>query len=359
MSAKGLPWEIYSLSFSSLPQLRTRKYDAKVDTYLMRNSFTMPSVSHTLLALTLTASGALSLDPSSDCQTYHIFAARGSEESYATQRFNPFLEQICNGLGNTNNSSTECGYENIIYPANSSGSAVGAFCPSVSTGAVNGQAQIKAYAEDCPDAKLILVGYSQGGAVMEDVLGGGGGPIFDCTQPDSPSLDRSTVPGSSSESCAPPVFTCVVADTARAVVAAITFGAVRHTANQTYNYGTGAAYDGTRARNGTQLEDLQQYGGVLRSWCNYGDPICAVGSEPVDVNQHLNYFELYVEEASEWVVQTSMADVTGDSANATETTASTISTSTAESKADGHLLGRGLSVVGSLVVMASTMNVVL
>jgi predicted esterase len=34
------------------------------------------------------------------------------------------------------------------------------------------------YAERCPNSKLILAGYSQGGQIATDILGGAGGVLF-------------------------------------------------------------------------------------------------------------------------------------------------------------------------------------
>lgn len=70
------------------------------------------------------------------------------------------------------------------------------WCKSASQGQANGQAQMKDYSQRCPNARLILLGYSQGGAVAQDILGGGGGKVFECEQPDSPALDSTTTPGS-------------------------------------------------------------------------------------------------------------------------------------------------------------------
>lgn len=97
-----------------------------------------------------------------------------------------------------------------------------------------------------------------------------------------------------------------------AVVAAAIFGAVRRTANQPYTVKGGKDYNGTDPRNGTQLDGLNAFAdkGLLREWCNIGDPICAVGSSPVDVEQHLNYFKLYDQEAAQWLVRTATGNET-------------------------------------------------
>jgi hypothetical protein len=164
------------------------------------------------------------------------------------------------------------------------------------------------YAEKCPDARLILLGYSQGGSVALDTLGGGGGPVFKCEQEENAALDRTKVPGSNSEFPA----TCVLKYMAEVflVAAAVVFGAVVRTAGEPYTASGveklrgGTNFNGTSPRSEAHLAGLQPYSEILREYCNFGDPICAVGSVPQDVAQHLNYFKLYVEDAAEWVVET-------------------------------------------------------
>jgi hypothetical protein len=127
----------------------------------------------------------------SDCRPYHIFLARGSDEPYPGRQGN-LTRDICSRIG-----SNDCGFENIEYPAKSSGWGPGEWCKSASAGAANGQAQMKAYNQRCPDSKLILLGYSQGGAVAQNILSGGGGYVFECDLPSNPALDMSI--GSKSE----------------------------------------------------------------------------------------------------------------------------------------------------------------
>jgi hypothetical protein len=71
-----------------------------------------------------------------------------------------------------------------------------------------------------------------------------------------------------------------------------------HTANQPWNVLDGADKQAT-PRTGESLARLSNYSPVLRSYCAAGDPVCAGGKV---VAQHLNYFELYAEEATEWIV---------------------------------------------------------
>lgn len=41
-------------------------------------------------------------------------------------------------------------------------------------------------------------------------------------------------------------------------------------------------------------------------WCNFGDPVCAVGSDPVNITAHWSYYEEYSEVASRWIVATAL-----------------------------------------------------
>jgi hypothetical protein len=71
-----------------------------------------------------------------------------------------------------------------------------------------------------------------------------------------------------------------------------------HTANQPYNVLDGADKQANGRKPG-DLARLNRYAPVLRSYCAAGDPVCAGGNVVVN---HLNYFELYTDDASSWVV---------------------------------------------------------
>jgi acetylxylan esterase len=128
------------------------------------------------------------------------------------------------------------------------------------------------------------------------------------------------------------------------VAAAVVFGAVVRTAGEPYTASGveklrgGTNFNGTSPRSEAHLAGLQPYSEILREYCNFGDPICAVGSMPQDVAQHLNYFKLYVEDAAEWVVETvegnlesrenvTVSASTSSSASKTKATATATATS--------------------------------
>ena len=88
------------------------------------------------------------------------------------------------------------------------------------------------------------------------------------------------------------------------VAAALVFGPTRRSANQSYTAGGGEAFNGARPRTAEQLAGLQPYAdaGLLREYCQPGDPICAPASANRSMANHLNYFERYTDEAAAWVL---------------------------------------------------------
>jgi hypothetical protein len=64
---------------------------------------------------------------------------------------------------------------------------------------------------------------------------------------------------------------------------------------------------------------LSKYSDRLRDYCHSGDPVCAVGSTPVTIPNHLNYFEKHNEEVLAWVV----SKATGKSEQSSDDSSST------------------------------------
>lgn len=227
----------------------------------MKQSFALP-------LLLAASSQASTIDVRQDgCKDVHIFLARGNNEPYPGRQ-GKLVNAICNGL-------SSCDYEDIKFynPGNSN------YCAAVQEGAANGLSQMTAYNQKCPDSKLVLSGFSQGANVAGDILGGGGGQIFGCTQGSNAGFNTKSGPG-------------------KMIAAAMLFGDVRHTANQAYNFLDGASHNGAAPRTSEMLKNMAAYGDDLRSYCPKGDPVCAGGSITAD---HLNYFDLYSESAAAWV----------------------------------------------------------
>ena len=129
------------------------------------------------------------------------------------------------------------------------------------------------------------------------------------------------------------------------VAAAVVFGAAVRTAGEPYTAtGTeklrgGLDFNGTNPRSEAHLAGLKPYSDILRDYCNFGDPVCAVGSKPKDVAQHLNYFQLYVEDAAEWVVDTVQGNlVSRKNVTILPTTSSAVTKATAKATNSAHAL---------------------
>ncbi|KAI8666200.1 Cutinase [Fusarium keratoplasticum] len=255
------------------------------------------------LVLAATAQGHSARD--TDCKDVHIFLAKGNNEPYPGRQ-GKLAGAICSGLDS-------CDYEDIQFynPLEAP------YCGSVFEGAKNGIQQITAYNKKCPDSKLVVSGYSQGGHVVGDILGGGGGVFFqDCVQEPNKGLDPKTRP-------------------ANKIVAAMIFGDTRHTANQPYNVLSGAGKDGLFPRPGDQLANLAKYGDVLHNYCVDTDPICAQGDV---VETHLNYFDVFTDDVAGWVKErVNAAEDDGKSSSttaSTKTRATTTTTSKSETTTD-------------------------
>merc|ERR1711939_68186 len=270
------------------------------------HSFKMSAVLFALSSSLLFAAPALTQSTGTgSCTDVHVFLAKGWNSRYENQRQTQLVDAICNDLG----SDVSCDYEDIILN-NLEGTE---YCPAVEEGDANGKQQITAYAQKCPESKLVLSGYSQGANVVGDIIAGGGGGGSACasTAPLDPSSDA----------------VCQIA-------AVMLFGDPRHTANAAYNAGTGVAGVGEFPRTAEQLERLNSYAGELRSWCARDDPNCAKDLGLNTVEAHTNYFTYVTSEAASWAVskiQAASGSCGQVSSSSTSSMSSTSSTKAATS----------------------------
>lgn len=202
-----------------------------------------------------------------NCDAIHLFLARGMGEA-EPGRVGDLAGTICPLY-------TSCGWENVNFDSNLD------YCDAIATGATDALNQITAYATRCPSSKLVFGGYSEGGHIGGDLLGGNS-PIEmygSCTESAHPALSPTTFPGTH-------------------VAAIVLFGNTRHDAGQSYNVGSGSALDGEYPRDSAELASLNLWADKIQDYCISPDPICAKGD---DGESHTTYMTLYAETAAQWV----------------------------------------------------------
>ena len=115
----------------------------------------------------LAASGSLAhpvLDArqSTSCATgVHMIVARGSTEPQGEGVESSVVSAVSQSISGSDG-------EGIVYPA-----SLTDYTSSESQGVTAMTNDIKSYTQQCPDTKIALMGFSQGGQVVADVLGGG------------------------------------------------------------------------------------------------------------------------------------------------------------------------------------------
>lgn len=102
----------------------------------------------------------------SGCPNIHIFGAR---ETTAAPGYGS-ASTVVNLILNSHPGATA---EAINYPASGSNPT---YSQSVLAGTNAVCSQVRAYAQRCPNSKLVLVGYSQGAEIFDNALCGGGDP---------------------------------------------------------------------------------------------------------------------------------------------------------------------------------------
>jgi hypothetical protein len=140
---------------------------------------------------------------------------------------------------------------------------------SLIEGVTDAKKKIIEYVDSCGSgSKIVLLGFSQGGNVMSNVLAGG----VNTYQPALPNKytrnSKFATPFSSSQA-----KHCL---TQRPVLAAAAFGDPSFTKNQSFDRGSSTksgVFD--RSENATSLARLQTFASIFRSYCDEGDQFCS------------------------------------------------------------------------------------
>lgn len=183
---KHASWPYYISNGRSHEAQKSQLLSARQFPLSPRKSSTMQTSSFILSLVT----AASAVTAQAQCNKIQIFTAVGHGETYpGVQR--SITTAVCKGL-------SSCGVANIQYPSTSTGNG----CKAIEEGIAYGRTAITEYVAKCPDAKIVVTGWSQGASVVGDLLAGGGGPgkgaMAGCMQATTPPMDPTTSPGSHS-----------------------------------------------------------------------------------------------------------------------------------------------------------------
>ncbi|KAF1925489.1 carbohydrate esterase family 5 protein [Didymella exigua CBS 183.55] len=211
-----------------------------------------------LSAIGLAVANPVDFTERQSCPKVYIFGARETTISQA----NPY--GTAGGLVNSVKAAYPgSGSEGIVYPACGGQASCGGI--SYDSSATQGTAAVveavTAYNRKCPSTQIVLIGYSQGGQIMDNALCGGAG---------------ATLTGNG----------------LAAVKAAIFMGDPHNRAGLPYNVGTCTAQGFAARPAGFQCSPANT--SIIQSYCDAADPYCCDGS---DADAHQQYVNVYGDRA--------------------------------------------------------------
>ncbi|KAK3319541.1 cutinase-domain-containing protein [Cercophora scortea] len=182
------------------------------------------------------------------CPSIHVFGARETTVSPGFGTAGVVVNLILNAYPGATS-------EAIVYPACGGQSSCGgiAYGTSANQGTANVASQVNSFNARCPSSQIVMVGYSQGGQIMEDAFCGG---------PDTNSgITTSTVP--------------LTAAAVNMIKATILMGSPRYVAGLSYNVGTCTAQGFAARPKGYVCPN----GAKIQQYCDAADPYCCTGSD--------------------------------------------------------------------------------
>ncbi|SPN99094.1 probable acetylxylan esterase precursor [Cephalotrichum gorgonifer] len=193
------------------------------------------------------------------CPSLHIFGARETTVSpgYGS------AGQLVNMIINAHPGATS---EAITYPACGGQSSCGgiAYGDSAKQGTAAVASQVNSFHQRCPNTDLVLVGYSQGGQIMDNALCGGGDP--------GAGISDTSVP--------------ISASAVSKIKAAIFMGDPRWQYGLAYQVGTCRAGGFDARPSGFVCPNAAK----VQSYCDAADPYCCTGNSQ---DTHQGYVGVY------------------------------------------------------------------
>ncbi|QDS77178.1 hypothetical protein FKW77_001944 [Venturia effusa] len=226
-----------------------------------------------LMQVGLVAAQPAGTSKSESCGSLHTIVVRASMEYPGYGMMGALAQAV---LESVNGSTSEA----IDYPA-----LLQPYDESSYAGIVATTKQLQSHVDRCPDAKVILMGYSQGAHIIGDVMCGGGGKFGLTVDPNNdipiPSLGPPTPP--------------VAAKYQKSVVAMIQMGDPRFLPKKSYDVGT-ATHEGFFPRPANISCDA--FAPIIQSYCDEGDVYCDQG----DVyGVHTSYVGQYGDAALDFI----------------------------------------------------------
>ncbi|KAK3988713.1 family 5 putative carbohydrate esterase [Cladorrhinum sp. PSN332] len=203
------------------------------------------------------------------CPSIHVFGARETTVSPGFGTAGGLVNQVLQAFPGATS-------EAIVYPAcGGQGSCGGVqYGESARQGTNAVATAVNNFHTRCPNTQIVLIGYSQGGQIMDNAVCGG---------PDS---------GSSITTTTPPIS----ASALNMVKAAIFMGSPRYVAGLSYNVGTCTA-QGFAARSRGYVCGSNS-ANKIQNYCDSVDPYCCTGS---DTAAHQAYVTKYGSQAMTFI----------------------------------------------------------
>jgi len=206
----------------------------------------------------LAAAQAVGIEKRQGCPKVYTFGARETTVRAGYGTAGGLVNQIKSAFPGS-------GAEAIVYPACGGQASCGgkSYDRSQSEGTAAVVKAVTAYAKKCPQTQIVLVGYSQGGQIMDNALCGGAGQ---------------TLTGAALNN----------------VKAAIFMGDPRNVAGLSYNVGTCKAKGFAARAKGFSCSSANK----IRSFCDAADPYCCNGH---DAKSHQQYVKKYGSQAMSFI----------------------------------------------------------
>jgi acetylxylan esterase len=201
--------------------------------------------------------------PGSGCAKVAVITARASGEAAGEGITGSLVTQI------VNTSTQTVSRASVTYPATLTN-----YASSSAQGESALKTQLTNEVNACPTTKVVLLGYSQGAQVVEDMFSGGGGGLLGATTA--------------------PLATSITSH----VAAVATFGDPRHVTGVAVDLGT-ARTNGLFPRSASQDSALAAASSKIQAYCDANDEFCASGAS---LQVHLTYLNRYQNAAASFVL---------------------------------------------------------